>query len=141
MEGNEDSIEALQMGAEQGIPIVQFILGMKYASGEGIGKDDVKAAYWYEKSAEQGNVNGQYNIAWCYEKGVGVPVNNEMAQKLYIEAVKNNSPDALRYFARFYEKEGEIANAVALLKKAASLGDEEAKKHLKALSSPKPKPK
>jgi hypothetical protein len=29
MEGNEDSIEALQMGAEQGIPIVQFILGMK----------------------------------------------------------------------------------------------------------------
>ncbi len=33
-------------------------------------QDKPKALYWYKKDAEQGNANGQYNLAVMYSDGV-----------------------------------------------------------------------
>ena len=41
--------------AEQGDSTAQYMLGFCYAKGEGVAQDKTKAAYWYEKAAEQGD--------------------------------------------------------------------------------------
>ena len=41
--------------AEQGDASAQLILGIMYAKGEGVAKDNTQALYWYRKAAEQGS--------------------------------------------------------------------------------------
>ena len=45
--------------------------------------DYEKAVYWFEKSAEQGNVIGQYNLGNMYENGEGVKQDYAEALKWY----------------------------------------------------------
>ena len=35
-------------------------------------KDFIKATFWLEKSANQGDANGQFHLGHCYENGIGV---------------------------------------------------------------------
>lgn len=48
----------------------QSFLGDMYFFGQGIKKDVIKARYWYEKAAEQGIPEAQFNLAVMYENGV-----------------------------------------------------------------------
>jgi len=41
--------------AEQGNVDAQYILGVCYQYGDGVGKDEKKAVEWYMKAAEQGD--------------------------------------------------------------------------------------
>jgi TPR repeat protein len=41
----------------------QFNLGVKYAFGKGVLKDDKQAVYWYQKAADQGYAEAQ-SIDW-----------------------------------------------------------------------------
>jgi TPR repeat protein len=43
-----------QKAADQGYAEAQSILGVVYAFGKGVLKDDKQAVYWYQKAAEQG---------------------------------------------------------------------------------------
>ena len=45
--------------AEQGSVDAQFYLGECYRCGLGVQQDDVKAAEWYKKAAEQGHEKAQ----------------------------------------------------------------------------------
>ena len=40
----------------------QFTLGMMYANGLGVPKDEVEALKWYRKAAAQGNVRAQREL-------------------------------------------------------------------------------
>jgi TPR repeat protein len=40
----------------------QSILGVMYAFGKGVLKNDKQAVYWYQKAAEQGLAEAQYNL-------------------------------------------------------------------------------
>jgi len=51
----------------------QTMIGESYQYGEGVPKDMEKAAYWYQKAAEQGYANAQNNLGILYENGDGVP--------------------------------------------------------------------
>lgn len=51
-----------------------FDLGVLYACGWGIAKDQVEALRWYRRAAEQGDRRAQYNLATTYFEGDGVPV-------------------------------------------------------------------
>ena len=42
---------------------------MCYEFGTGVEKDEQKAAEWYQKAAEQGDVQAQYNLGVCYDNG------------------------------------------------------------------------
>ena len=42
-----------------------------HANGRGIAQDFQEAIKWYTKSAEQGNVNAQYNLGNLYLRGQG----------------------------------------------------------------------
>ena len=38
---------------------------VEHADGEGVAKDEVEAAMWYRKAAEQGHATAQYNLCVC----------------------------------------------------------------------------
>ena len=45
--------------AEQGNPSAQYDLGVLYEKGRGVAKDEVEAATWYRKAADQGYEQAQ----------------------------------------------------------------------------------
>ena len=58
-------IEQLRLAAEQGYARAQFNLGVMYATGEGVPKDDAKAVKWYRLVAEQGYARAQFTSGSC----------------------------------------------------------------------------
>jgi TPR repeat protein len=69
----KDEFETTRKAAEQGHADAQFYLGVKYANGEGVPKDSVKAVEWYRKAAEQGDADAQFYLGVKYARGEGVP--------------------------------------------------------------------
>ena len=62
------SVAALQKSAEKGNVKAQYILGVRYLTGEGIPEDRNKASEWIHKAAEGGYIDAQYNLGvWYYE--------------------------------------------------------------------------
>lgn len=59
--------------AERGNPAAQFNLGVMYANGQGVPRDDAEAARWFHKAAVQGYANAQRNLGVIYILGRGVP--------------------------------------------------------------------
>ena len=53
-----------------------------------------KAAYWYNKAAEQGNPVAQYNIGAFYYKGLGVKQSDSKAFYWWKKAAEQGNPDA-----------------------------------------------
>ncbi len=69
----EEKFAEMKRKAESGDAKSQFGLARLYYNGNGVTKDDTKAAEWYRKAAEQGNDFAQYKLGAMYDKGEGVP--------------------------------------------------------------------
>jgi TPR repeat protein len=50
----------------------QLFMGVLYRYGLGVDRDQAKAAYWYERAANNGDVDAQGEIGMFYETGLGV---------------------------------------------------------------------
>jgi len=59
--------------ADQGDAKAQYELGVRYAHGYGVSRDDQEAAKWYRQAAEQGEADAQHALGVMYDKGQGVP--------------------------------------------------------------------
>ena len=59
----------------------------------------------YEKSANQGNHYAQYNLAVCYDKGIGVEINKEEAFKWFEKSANQGNSDAKAFLAIFMMNE------------------------------------
>ena len=57
-------------------------------NGIEIEKDDQKAVKWYQKAAEQGHTDAQYNLALCYKNGIGVEKDEQKAVEWYQKAAE-----------------------------------------------------
>src|SRR5208282_1914270 len=66
------TLEQLRQLAANGDPAAEEALGLRYASGEGVARDDNEAAVWFTKAAENGNVKAQAALATRYWAGRGV---------------------------------------------------------------------
>ena len=73
----EAKFEENQQKAQSGNAKDLIILARKYYNGDGVTKDDAKAAELYQKAAEQGNDFAQYKLGAMYDKGEGVPKDAE----------------------------------------------------------------
>ncbi len=69
----EAKFAEMKRKAESGDAKSQLGLARLYYNGDGVTKDDAKAAEWYQKAAEQGNDFAQYKLGAMYDKGEGVP--------------------------------------------------------------------
>jgi len=80
--------------AGKGDAISQSILGFLYQDGlGGLVKNDIEAAYWEKRAAEQGNGGAQATLAHMYYKGTGVTKDYIEADKWYIIAESNGYDD------------------------------------------------
>jgi len=78
-----ESIAERQKKAEAGDAKAQFNLGVMYATGRGVRKDDKEAAKWYRKAAEQGDAKAQGSLGGMYYFGDGVPKDYASAYAWY----------------------------------------------------------
>ena len=58
--------------AKDGDAVAMVNLGVMYANGEGVVKDDKEAVKWYRKAAELGNAGAMNNLGFKYANGEGV---------------------------------------------------------------------
>ena len=67
------TLDQLRLMAENGDPVAQNTLGLRYATGEGVALNEQEAVRWFTKAAEQGNVAAQSKLGSIYYSGRGVP--------------------------------------------------------------------
>ena len=108
-----------------------------YVSGEGVSQDLPKAFKLFSKSAEQGNAEGQYNLAVMYENGEGVKANCAEAAKWYSKAAKQNHTYAIDNLLAMYERgyclKRDDAEIAGLTKQLALMGKADAQLKLGSL--------
>lgn len=125
---------ALKKRAEAGDAVAQYNLGVCYAKGEGVAKDEVEAVKWCRKAAEQGHAHAQYSLGVCYAIGEGVPKNEVEAAKWYRKAAEQGHVSSQVNLGVCYHKgEGvpkDEAEAVKWFRKAAEQGDAKAQYNL-----------
>ena len=104
-------MKLLRIAAEKGSDVAQFILGKGYEDGEFLGEgrdyDEYKeaekeAVKWYQKAAEQGYAEAQYNLGEMYSSGV--MRDDKEAVKWYEKAAEQGYMDAQKKLANCYEK-------------------------------------
>lgn len=85
----------LRQAAQRGMSQAQWRLGDHLLRGEGgFGVSPVEAAQWLTKSAEQGYDAAQFSLGWCYEYGLGVPVDVRRALACYQAAARQGNAQA-----------------------------------------------
>ncbi len=89
----EEKLEAAEDGDEDAMQAV----AMAYLNGdedEDVEQDPVKALYWLEKSAEEGNSSSAFNAGLFYAKGYGTERNLEKAAEWMERAAEDGDEDA-----------------------------------------------
>ena len=66
------SLDQLRQMAEKGDPLAQNMLGLRYATGEGVVLNEHEAVNWFTRAAQQGNVSAQSKLGSIYYSGRGV---------------------------------------------------------------------
>lgn len=74
MESNkfEEAYEELYPFAQAGNADAEELIGIMYAMGLGVERDDVRAFEWYLRSSLKGHPGAQSGLGWYYEVGRGV---------------------------------------------------------------------
>ena len=90
--------------AKQGHAVAQYNLGLLYANGQGVPKDDVQARQWYEKAAAQGHADAQVNLGSLYDYGRGVPQDFKKAVYWYRLSAKQGNELAQRQLGLMFER-------------------------------------
>lgn len=115
----EQTVQSLELRAEQGDMDAQYQLAVRYIYGNGVKENLEKAAVLLEQAAEQGHVEASYDLGVCYHYGHGVEVDLRTAYELYLRAawlgygkgytmvgefyaegicVRQNYPEAVKWF-------------------------------------------
>ncbi|MDH3455539.1 MAG: trypsin-like peptidase domain-containing protein, partial [Gemmatimonadota bacterium] len=67
-----NGVDRHRAAAQGGEPEAAYQLGLRYAGGLGVARDDVAAAAWFRRAAEQGVARAQYHLGALYAVGLGV---------------------------------------------------------------------
>ncbi len=111
----------------------QLVLGALYNKGGLIPRDDKVAAQWFQKAADQGNPEAQYQLGTLYESSQ-LPQNYALATAWYNKAAQKGSAKAQVRLGHIYSRGLGITqnynDAVLWYGKAALLGNAEAQHSL-----------
>lgn len=87
--------EALQPAARSGNAEAEELIGVMYAMGLGVERDDVRAFEWYQRAAFKGHAGAQSGIGWYFEVGRGVEAPDLVrAYTWYVLSAIGGDPDA-----------------------------------------------
>jgi len=110
--------------ARLGHPGAQLNLGLLYASGLGVERDESEAAKWYRLAADQGCDQACFNLAVAHCLGAGVGKNLEEAARWYQRAADLGDCQALGNLGLMYlQGQGvEKDHAEAFVRLASAVG-------------------
>lgn len=90
----EAKFDEVKQKAESGNVKDQLVLARRYYNGDGVTKDDAKAAEWYQKAAQKGSDFAQYKLGEMYDKGEGVAKDAAKAVEWWQKAAAQGNGDA-----------------------------------------------
>ncbi|MEM7487683.1 MAG: tetratricopeptide repeat protein [Pseudomonadota bacterium] len=91
----EEARKALWPAARSGNADAEELIGVMYALGLGVEKDEVRAFEWYLRSAMKGHPGAQSGVGWYYEVGLGMPAPDLVrAYMWYVLSAIGGDPDA-----------------------------------------------
>jgi len=88
--------------AENGSASAQHSLGVLYAKGEGVPKDEKEAYKWFEKAALNNYPPSQYNMGMAYLRGKYHYKDKSLAVKWLEKAAKRGHPSAQLNLGNMY---------------------------------------
>ena len=79
----------LRKAAEHGHVTAMFLLGhwLLREVGNGVGYDPREAVKWFRRAAEKGDARAMFELGECYEDGIGVKKEPDMAYRWFCRAV------------------------------------------------------
>ena len=130
----------VQRAAEKGEPLAQYQMGLIYAAGLGVSKNDAKAVTWFRKAAENGEPHGQFALGTRYVTGRGLPQDDAEAVRWFQAAASQQYAPAQFGFGAMYEAgrgvAKDLAQSVEWTRRAAEHGHAEARRVLAATPQP-----
>ena len=89
------AMEELVPAAISGNAEAEELIGVMYASGLGVARDDMRAFEWYLRAAMKGHAGAQSGVGWYYEVGRGIPAPDLVrAYMWYVLSAIGGDPDA-----------------------------------------------
>ena len=98
----EERLSKTKRDARAGHAGAQSLLGVMYATGDGVPKDSAKAVEWYQKAAAQGNADAQNNLGAQYFNGDNVPKDLAKAVEWFQKAAAQGNAIAQYLLGRMY---------------------------------------
>lgn len=91
----EEARRELAPAARSGNAEAEELIGVMYAMGLGVERDDVRAFDWYLRAAMKGHAGAQSGVGWYYETGRGLPAPDLVrAYAWYVLSAIGGDPDA-----------------------------------------------
>ncbi|WP_108782479.1 tetratricopeptide repeat protein [Pontivivens insulae] len=91
----EEAMAEFLPAARSGNADAEEWIGIMYAMGLGVERDDVRAFDWYLRSAMKGHPGAQSGVGWYYEIGRGMPEPDLVrAYMWYVLSAIGGDPDA-----------------------------------------------
>ena len=108
-----DPITETRRLAEKGDARAQLQLGLKYANGRGVLKDDTEAVRWFRLAADQGDASAQFGLGVMYDTGRGVLKDDTEAVRWYRLAAEQGHAGAQYNLGLMHAKgEGVLKDSV-----------------------------
>jgi TPR repeat protein len=108
------------------MPEAQYNLALCYCEDNEF-QDHKKAFTLFKKSHDKGYIDATYNLAYCYEKGLGTESDMKCAFTFYEIAANSGNLHAKTNLAIFYERgivvNKNLAKAIELFQQAANHGE------------------
>lgn len=91
----EEAMRELLPAARSGNADAEELIGVMYALGLGVERDDIRAFEWYLRASMKGHPGAQSGIGWYYEVGRGMPAPDLVrAYMWYVLSAIGGDPDA-----------------------------------------------
>lgn len=92
----EDARAMFELYARSGNADAEELIGVMYAMGLGVERDDERAFDWYLRASMKGHPGAQSGLGWYYEIGRGLPAPDMVRAYLwYALSAIGGDPDAL----------------------------------------------
>lgn len=123
--------------ANDGDPLAQHELGLRYLTGNGFEPDTAKAFIWVKRSAEQKYPLAAYNLGIFYMNGLGTEWNPFLAFENFLYAASRDIPEAQFAAGVIYTEDlvvrRDLQKAKYWFEKAVKSGNQNAPKALLAV--------
>ena len=86
--------------ARAGNAEAEELIGVMYASGLGVERDDVRAFDWYLRASMKGHPGAQSGVGWYYEVGRGMPCTRPGARLYVVRPFRHRRGPRCRHFPR-----------------------------------------